>query len=178
MIGTIIGAAAQIGSSIYGAAKSAQMNNRARQLLRQEKAEVNQWYEQKLNEDYLSRSDVQAALTAQREILDEKYKQARATQAVAGGTDEAVALQKEAANKSLGETTRSIAAQASAYKDNLAQQQLAAMQNYGAQERAILTGQGEAVANAASQAGSVLGQAGVAADEWLSGKTGIRKKEA
>lgn len=181
MVGTIIGGLAQIGSTIYGAAKSAQMNNKARRLLQSERQDTRQWYDQKLDEDYMSRTDVQAALTNQKEILEDQYRQARATQAVAGGTDEAVALQKEAANKSLAETTRGIAAQAADYKNDLAERQLAAEQQYGAAERESLMNQGNAIAQAASQAGNALSGAGASMDDMVTaGKAAkeVRKKEA
>lgn len=157
MIGSIIsgaiGGLAQIGSTIYGAVKSSQLNNTAQQMLANSRASARNWYEQKLDEDYMSRSDVKAALTNQSKLLDEKYKQARGINAVTGGTDESLALQQQAANESLADTTRSIASQAADYKEGLEKDMLATDQNYAAQQISALQNQANSVAQAASQVG-------------------------
>lgn len=156
MVGSIIsaavGGAMQIGSSIYGQYKSNQLNKQAQAELQNRRDENKQWYNQKMNEDYMMRSDVQNVLRKQRELLNEQYQRARATNIVAGGTDESLALQQQAANKTMGDTMADIAANASAYKDNIEQQYRAQENNLSQQQQQIYANQANQVSQAASQA--------------------------
>lgn len=122
MIGTAIGAATALASSIYGAVTSANANRKANRLIQDQRDENQRWYNMKQAEDYTQRSDSQAVLNKQRDLLNEQFKRARATNAVAGGSDEQLALQQQAAADSLSDTMTNIAAGASAYKDNVEQQ--------------------------------------------------------
>lgn len=160
MVGSIIGGVGKIGSAIFGAAASAKANNKARQLLAQTHKDTQNWYDRKLNEDYMSRTDVKAALTSQRELLDQQYKNARATNAVMGGSDEALAMMQRNANDTLADTTRSIASSAAAYKDSLENQRLAENQSYSAQMQNYHKERGQIIANAASQVGDAMSSMG------------------
>lgn len=156
MVGSIIssalGGAMQVGSAIYGQVKSNQLNKQAEAELQNRRAENKNWYNQKMNEDYMMRSDVQNVLRKQRELLDEQYKRARATNIVAGGTDESLALQQQAANQTMGNTMADIAANASSYKDNIEQQYRAQENSLSQQQQQIYSNQANAVATAVSQA--------------------------
>lgn len=152
IISSAIGGAMQIGSAIYGQIKSNQLNKQAQQELDARRSENKNWYNQKMNEDYMMRSDVQNVLRKQRELLDEQYKRARATNIVAGGTDESLALQQREANRQMGDTMADIAANASSYKDNIEQQYRAQENNLSQQQQQIYTNQANAVAEAAKQA--------------------------
>ena len=142
-----LGITAALGGAIYGGIKSGKYNRKAEALIQQQRDDNKRWFEVKNAEDYTQRSDVQAAIKRQRELLDEQYKKAKASQTVAGGTDEALALQKQAANKSLAQTTTDIASNAAAYKegiDNQYRQQDAALnqqQAQGYQQMAAATAQ-------------------------------------
>lgn len=157
MVGALIGAAAQVGSSIYGAVKSSQANKRARALLQNQRDENQKWYEQRMAEDYTQRADAQNILRKQRELLDEQYKRARATNIVAGGTDESLALQQANANDIMGETMSDIAAQASDYKDAVEQQYRSQDSALNQQQIAIEQQQADNIADAAGQMGSAVG---------------------
>lgn len=156
MIGSIIsgvvGGALQVGSTIYGQAKANQLNKQAQSELQARRNENKQWYNQKMNEDYMMRSDVQNVLRKQRELLNEQYQRARATNIVAGGTDESLALQQQAANKAMGDTMSDIAANASTYKDNIEQQYRSQENNLSQQQQQIYANQANQVTQAASQA--------------------------
>ena len=156
MIGAIAGAAIQAGSSIYGAIKSSQANKRANDLIQSERDANRKWYEEKMAEDYMQRADVQNVLRKQRELLNEQYQRARATNVVAGGTDESLALQQEAANETLGETTADIASQAADYKESVENQ-------YRAKDSALNQQQVSVYQNEASQIAQAAGQMGKAA---------------
>ena len=167
MVGQIIGAATQIGASVYGAIKSSQANKRAQQMLQNQKDENQKWYDQKMAEDYMQRSDVQNVLRKPRELLQEQYKRARATNVVAGGTDESLALQQQAANQAMGDTMANIAAQASSYKEAVENQ-------YRAQDAALTEQQ---IANEQAKAQSIAaaaGQVGSAVSGLMTGIDGAK----
>lgn len=156
MVGAILGAAAQVGSSIYGAIKSSQANKRAEQLLQNQRDENKKWYDQKMAEDYTQRTDVQNVLRKQRELLQEQYQRARATNLVAGGTDESLALQQAAANDAMGDTMADIAANASSYKEGVENQYRAQDAALNQQEIANEQNRAQSIANAAGQVGSAV----------------------
>ena len=148
----IIGGVASLGAAIYGGIKSGKYNRKAEQLIQNQRDDNKRWYDIKMSQDYTQRSDVQAAIKRQRELLDEQYKRAKATNAVMGGTDEALALQKQAANKSLSNTMTDVASQASEYKEGVENQyrhQDAALNQQQAQNYQQMAA---ATAQAASQA--------------------------
>ena len=173
MVGQIIGAAAQVGSAIYGAVKSSEANKKAQQMIQNQRDENRKWYDQKMAEDYMQRSDVQNVLRKQRELLNEQYQRARATNVVAGGTDEVLALQQQAANDAMGDTMADIAAQASSYKEGVENQ-------YRAQDAALTEQQ---IANEQAKAQSIAaaaGQVGSAVSGLMTGIDGdkVKKVEA
>ena len=156
MVGQIIGAAAQVGSSILGAIKSSQANKRAEAMIQNQRDENRQWYDQKMAEDYMQRSDVQNVLRKQRELLQEQYKRARATNIVAGGTDESLALQQQAANDAMGDTMANIAANAADYKEGIEQQYRAQDAALNQQQIGVEQANAQAIAQAAGQMGSAV----------------------
>lgn len=171
MLGAItagLGLATSVGGSIWGAIESSKAGQKTRDLITQQKDENKKWYEQQMNEDYLQRSDAQNVLRKQRELLNEQYRRARATNLVAGGTDESLAMQQQAANETMGETMASIAANASAHKDNVdaqyreldsaLDQQMA--QSYGQQSQNIASAAGQL-----TQAGASMMSAGMQASD-------------
>ncbi len=157
MIGAIAGAVAGLAGSVIGGIQSANYMKKANRLIQQQRDENKAWYDTKMSQDYTERVDVQSAINKQRELLDQQYKQARATNVVAGGSDQALAMQQQAANDSMAQTMSSIAENAAAYKDNVENQYRSAdaalnqqqVQNY--QQKAA----------AAAQAGSQAANAGI-----------------
>lgn len=121
-ITTAIGAATALGSAIYGAIKSSKYNKEADRLIQNQRDENKRWHDIKMSQDYTQRVDVQNAINRQREMLDEQYKRAKAANTVAGGSDAALAAQKEAANKALSDTMSDVASNAADYKDKVEQQ--------------------------------------------------------
>lgn len=157
MVGAIAGAAIQAGSSIYGAIKSSQANKRAQDLIQSQKDENRKWYEQRMAEDYTQRADVQNVLRKQRDMLSEQYKRARATNIVAGGTDESLAMQQQAANEVLGDTMGNIAAQSEAYKEGVENQYRAQEAALTQQQVGVHQQQAAQIAAAAAQMGKAVG---------------------
>lgn len=164
LISSIVGGVAQLGGAIYGAVASAQNNEKARALIQEQRDDNRNWRNTEMAKDYTMRSDAQAVMNRQRELLDEKYKQARATNAVAGGTDESLALQKEAANNAMAQTMGDIAANASNYKDSVDRQFRQQDAQLNQQQVQNYEKQGEQAAQAAAQvvnSGSSLMGSGV-----------------
>ena len=156
MVGAAIGTAAQVGASIYGAIKSSQANKKAMDILKAQKDENKKWYEERMGEDYLQRADVQNVLRKQRELLGEQYKRARATNVVAGGTDESLAMQQQAANEIMGDTMGNIAAQAESYKEGVENQYRSTDAALAQQEMGIHQTQAQNIAAAAGQVGKAV----------------------
>lgn len=156
MVGAAIGTAAQVGASIYGAIKSSQANKKAMDILKAQKDENKKWYEERMGEDYLQRADVQNVLRKQRELLGEQYKRARATNVVAGGTDESLAMQQQAANEIMGDTMGNIAAQAESYKEGVENQYRSTDAALAQQEMGIHQAQAQTIAAAAGQVGKAV----------------------
>lgn len=146
-----IGLTAATGAAIYGAIKSGKLNRQAEKILQQQKQDNRKWYNIKMSQDYTQRADVQAAITKQRELLNEQYDKARATNVVAGGTDESLALQKQAANQSLSQTASDIAANAANYKDSVEAQYMARKAQLEDSEKQALQQRAAATAQASSQ---------------------------
>lgn len=153
MVGAALaaGAAASLASSIIGAVGSANATRKANALINTQKTENRRWYDSQMSQDYLQRSDTQAILKKQKELLDAQYNRAQATNAVAGGTDEALAMQKAQANETLAETMTNVAGQASSYKDSVDQQYRAQDAALTQQQVAAATGQSQQIAQAAGQ---------------------------
>ena len=156
MVGQIIGGAVQVGSAIYGAVKSSQANKKAQQMIQNQRDENQKWYDQKMAEDYMQRSDVQNVLRKQRELLNEQYQRARATNIVAGGTDESLALQQQAANETMGNTMADIAANAASYKDSVENQYRAQDAALNQQQIGEEQAKAQSIAQAAGQVGSAV----------------------
>lgn len=149
IIGGTIGSLA---SAIYGGVKSSQYNNKARGIVGDMVKDNKAWYDTRMSQDYTARADVQAAINRQRQILDEQYRNAKAANVVAGGTDAQLALQKEAANRATAQVTTDIASQANAYKDRVEDQYRAQDAALKQQQAQSYQQQAAATAQAASQA--------------------------
>lgn len=172
MVAQIIGAGLQAGSAIYGAIKSSQANKKAMELLQNQRDENKKWYEQRMAEDYTQRADVQNVLRKQKEMLSEQYKRARATNVVAGGTDEALVLQQREANEILGDTTANIAAQSEAYKEGIENLYREREGELAQQEIANYQNQAQAISTAAGQVGSAVSGLANGIDGALGTKSG------
>ena len=156
ILGTILGTAAQIGSRIYGAVQSSKANKEAMNLIKQQREDNKKWYEQKMSEDYLKRPDIQNVLRKQRDLVNEQYQRAKATSVVAGGTDEALALQQQQANETLGDTTANIAAQSTDYKEQVENAYRTQDATLNQQEIGIKQAQAQNIATAAGQMGKAV----------------------
>lgn len=121
MIGSVIGGVLNVGSSIFGGISSRRAKKKADNILADQKQRNQAWYDRNYNQDYTQRGDAQNIINKTREILQERGQRSAATNAVMGGTDEALAMDKEAQNQAVAQVTSNIASQADNYRDRIDQ---------------------------------------------------------
>ena len=100
-----------VGGALYGGINSATAANRAREEKARQRKRNRAWYEYDMATPYTQRADALASVQKAREIFMERNKNASATAAVSGATDEAAARMKEDSNKAVADTMSNIAAQ-------------------------------------------------------------------
>lgn len=123
MIGGIIsgaaGAALKIGGTIAGSRAARRAAKRQRAIIAEQQKENQQWFDRRYNEDATQRADAQRLLTMTQDSIRNRNRQAAATAAVMGGTNEAIAAEKAANNQALSDTMSQIAASAADRKDQI-----------------------------------------------------------
>lgn len=148
----LIGAGVNLLGSVAGAIGSARAQNKADQMVAQQKAKNQAWYDRNYNQNFLERSDAQQVLENTRKFYDERMQRSAATNTVMGGTDEALAMDKAAANQAVSDTMAGINADASAHKD-------AVEQNYLNMDSALtqqqIAGQQQRAQNISNAAGNI-----------------------
>lgn len=113
----ILHGAGAVGGAALGGYFSGRYNRKADKDTQSILDDNTAWWNIKRSTPVTERVDAQALLTRQRQMLDEQYKRTKAAGVVAGGTDEAIAMQKQGANESLAETASNIAAAGAAEKE-------------------------------------------------------------
>lgn len=135
-------------NAITGSASAAKQAK----MVQEQKDKNQRWYDRRYNEVGTERADAQASLTAMRNAIKEQGEVARGVQAVAGGSEESAATQKQAATNVIGNVVSGINVNAEKRKDGIEAQ-------YQARD-AELTNQQiqaeEAKRAAMAQAGSAL----------------------
>lgn len=161
MIGTLVaGALSAIGQGVataVGQKKARKQAEEARRILDNQARELDEWYASRSAKDYTRRADANRLIAKQREILEEQYKNAAATNVVAGGSDNALALQKEAANKAMAETTADVTNATLNAEAELREQ---TEEQYMNQKRVL---EGQVIANKQAQAENISAATGQAA---------------
>ncbi len=163
MIGALIGAAVSIGSQIYGGIKARKAAQKQADALAREKAENTAWYNRRMNEDVTQRADAQRVLRLAEESIRRRNKEAAATQAVVGGTEESVAATKEANAKALADATSQIAAAGEARKDSIEDSYRNQQHNIAREEIGLDAQKAQNTAEAVRQVGATVGNMASAA---------------
>ena len=122
MIGGIIGAAAGAASSIFGSLGKNKAIKRQVRAIEAQKAENQDWYDRRCNEDATQRADAQRLLAMTEESIRNRNKQAAGTAAVMGGTDESVAATKAANAQAMADAASQIAVAGEQRKDAIESQ--------------------------------------------------------
>lgn len=163
MIGTIIGAAGGLASSIWGGVQASKAAKKANDELAAQRQKNEDWYRRRYNEDYTQSAEAQAAMTKARELAQEQMKAARGVAAVMGGTEAGVAAQQQAANKMLADTMSGIAQNATARKDAVESQYLQTENALSQQQQGVYNQQA-ANSTAAANQGMAAGMSLLGAD--------------
>lgn len=123
-------AAASFASSVIGGQQASKAAKEAEKRQRAQEASDNAYFTRRYNEDYADTAAGQNLLRRAKDYARENWRKAAGAQAVAGGTDAAAAMAKEAGNKMVGDTVANIAAQDTARKANVDAQRQASQQRY------------------------------------------------
>ena len=188
MIGAVIGSALGVAAQIYGgleaakaskkAAKIAEDSHRRKLAMLEQRGNDNEsWYNRNYYGDATQRADAQRILTQTAEQIRERNRAAAGAAAVGGGTEESVAATKAANAKAMADATSRIAAAGEARKDEIDSQynsrkdaiadaRLAEEGSYAKELGNIERERAKTIAGATATAGTLLGNAGAAWDEY------------
>ena len=101
MLGAIVGGALKVGGAIAGGIMGAKSARKQARMIADEKNKNQAWFDRRYNEDSTQRAEAQAAITKMREAMKDRTAAAAGTSAVMGGTEESMAIEKEAQNKKI-----------------------------------------------------------------------------
>ena len=119
MIGAITGAAAALGSAVYGGIKSASAARAQKREIAAQEAKNNAWYERNYYQDYLDTSMSKSAMRRVEDTLDRRNRENQAQAVVTGATPEAIEARREGNEKVLSDTVGQLAARNDARKDSI-----------------------------------------------------------
>ena len=155
MLGSLIGGAMKIGSTIVGGISSSRARRKVQKNLEQQERDNQNLYEQRYNEDATQRADAQQLLTYTQDAIRNRNKASRGIQAVMGGNNESVVADKAANNAVMTDTVGRISAAADARKDAIEDQYLRNKASIDAQENQLALGNAANIATAAGQMANV-----------------------
>lgn len=166
-IGSLIGGAVGIGSSIYGGIKASQAMKKVKGNIEQQRRDNEDWYNRRYNEDATQRADAQRILTQTAEAIKQRNRAAAGTAAVMGGTEESVAATKAANAQAMADAASRIAVAGEARKDNIEQQYQQRDQALQGQLNNMEVNKANAITQAAAGLAGAAGSAGEALDQNL-----------
>lgn len=174
--GAIAGAAVGLGSAIIGGVNSANENRQRTRRLQEDKEDLRRWYEMTKNMDYTQRLQAKAVMNEQRDLMRKQTNQVRATNVVAGGTEESESAQKQIYNQGVHEVARDLSVQGEAQRES----QMREIRNEIAQKDAQLynesVNKSQNIANATGKAvesaENLINVAGSAIGTIKNGQTG------
>ena len=176
MIGSIVGGALKIGSSIFGGISASKAAKRARERVEQQKRENEDWFNRRYNEDATQRADAQRLLTRTVEAIKERNKTVAGRSAVMGGDDASVAMEKERNAQALADATSNIVAMGEARKDDIEEKYLSRKDSLDEQLFNIEQQKAQAIASAV---GGVANAAGDMATNMMeTNDVGTKKSNA
>lgn len=143
----LAGAVVGLASGIFGASRQRKAAREQRRELARQRAAVEAWYNRNYYQDYLNTVRGRNAIKKVRDAWAEQIQEARARQAVSGGTPEGAAAVAEAGGEALGDVVGNIAAQGEQNRAAIDAQKLAMDTNLSQQEMAIAEAEQQAGAN-------------------------------
>lgn len=162
-IGSMVGGALNIVSSIGGGIAAARAARKQEKRLKQLAKENQDWYDRRYNEDATQRADAQQLISMTEEAVRNRNRAAAGTAAVMGGSNESVAAAKAANNQMLTDTVSEIAADAANRKDAIEQQYMGTKADIVNQQNAISQQKAQGISQAI---GGVASAASNIASNW------------
>ena len=163
-IATALGVAGGLASSLIGGNAAERAAREAERRQRALENKENAWYTRRYNEDYLDTAAGQNLVRRAKDYARENWKKAAGAQAVAGGTDAATAMAKEAGNRMVGDTIANIAAADSQRKANVDAQHRQAERSFAKMDMQRANQRAANITNSAQNASNAMMNAGAAID--------------
>ena len=160
-----IGAGLGLATSLIGASQASKAARKAEERQRQQEAKEDAWYNRRYNEDYIDTAAGQNLVRRAKEFAKNQWKKAAGAQAVAGGTDAATAMAKEAGTKMVGDTLANIAATDQQRKANVDSQHRAAQSQFAQMDMNREMQRAQNITNAAQNASNSIMSAGAAIEQ-------------
>lgn len=152
----LIGAGVGLATQLYGAHKSAKAAKEQEAELAKQRAANEAWYNRNYYQDYLNTVQAQNALKQYKNAWAERTKEARARQAISGGTPEQAQAVAEAGGEAMGNMVGNLAAQGEQNKAAIDAQKLAMDNNLSQQAAQIAEARQQAASNLMSSGASML----------------------
>lgn len=172
-IATAIGVGASLASSLIGGSKASQAAKAAERRQREQEARENAWYTRRYNEDYADTAAGQNLVRRAKEYAKENWRKAAGAQAVAGGTDAATQMAKDAGNKMVGDTIANIAATDQARKAQVDNMHRQAEQNFAQMDMNREMQRAQNITNAAQNASNAIMSAAGALEQTGASKVNL-----
>lgn len=153
--------AGSVASSLFGANKAKKAARKAQKENTYRSNAEKAWYDKEYNTDYLDTKAGQNLMRRAQEVQNEYIRKADGAAAVGGGTAASVAMAKEAANKTIGDTVANIAAQDTSRKQHVADAHLQNTQQLSRERQQIEQQKAQATSDAAQNMSNALMSAGV-----------------
>lgn len=153
----LIGAGLSAVGSIFGGIAASKAAKRVKENLEEQKQENQDWYDRRYNEDSTQRADAQRILNMTEQAIKNRNRQAAATQAVMGGTEESVAASKAANASAMADTSAQIAVAADARKDLIENQYMTNKASINKQLNDMETQKANNIASAVKGLGDAAG---------------------
>ena len=160
-IATAATLAGSVASSLFGANKAKKAARQAQKENTYRSNAEKAWYDKEYNTDYLDTKAGQNLMRRAQEVQNEYIRKADGAAAVGGGTAASVAMAKEAANKTIGDTVANIAAQDTSRKQHVADTHLQNTQQLSRERQQIEQNKAQATSDAAQNMSNALMSAGV-----------------
>ena len=178
LILSAIGAAAGLASSLIGGAKASSAARAAERRQREREAAEMASYTRRYNQDVTDTASGQNLVRIAKEHAKEQWKKAAGAQAVAGGTDAATQMAKDAGNKMVGDTIANMKAMDDARKDRIDAQHEANLNNFAQMDMEREINRANAITDAAGNASNAILQAASALEPDLTGGANKSKVKA
>ena len=177
-IAAAIGAGVGLASSLIGGAAASRAAKEAERRQRAREAAEMASYTRRYNQDVTDTASGQNLIRIAKDHAKEQWKKAAGAQAVAGGTDAATQMAKDAGNKMVGDTIANMKAMDDARKDRIDAQHEANLNNFAQMDMNREINRANAITDAAGNASNAILQAASALEPDLTGGANKSKVKA